>query len=85
MLLRRGNEDIVQDLVVHDFNFGSMGVSPRRFDLILILLFRHLFLPNLHIGVASLTGRYRLDVTADRSRDFRAQTASLVLDHLEVV
>ena len=53
--------------------------------LIHMLLFRFVLLPNLHIGLSSLTGRYCLDVTLDRPRYFSAPTASLVLDHLNVV
>ena len=50
-----------------------------------MFLFRGLFLPNLYVGITSLAGGYCFNVTADRSRDFRAPTASLVLDHLKVV
>ena len=58
--------------------------SPRDF-LIIVFLLLFLLLPNLHIGVSSLAGRYRFDVTPDRPGDFRAPTASLILDHLKVV
>lgn len=69
-----------------DFGFDWTRTSPYRFLILMLLfLFRLVLLPNLHISVPSLASGYCFNVTADRSSDFGAPTASLILDHLKVV
>jgi hypothetical protein len=74
-----------RDLVVHDFGFDFDWTRHHILIPLFLFLFRLVLLPDLHIHISSLAGRHRFNVTADRSSDFGAPTASLVLDHLKVV
>lgn len=83
-ILQQEDEDYHTEFGGTNFDFDWRCAPPCRF-LILVLLFRFTPFPNLYIGVSTLTRRYGLDVTADCAGNLRATTASLILDHLEIV